>query len=149
MIRLKAGTIAQIVGGRLNVDEHAEVLVAPVFDSRKATPGSFFLALQGQKSDGHDYIKDALKNGAVFALVSKEIADTSLPNIQVPDVLEALAKIATHVRDQLPNLKVIGITGSQGKTTTKDLLHHILEGVGPTVSPENSFNNELGAPLNL
>ena len=149
MIRMKAGNIAQIVGGRLNVDEHAEVWVAPVFDSRKATPGSFFLALQGQKADGHDFINDALQHGAVFALVSKEIFDPSLPNIQVPDVLDALAKIATFVRDQLPNLKVIGITGSQGKTTTKDLLHHILESVGPTVSPENSFNNELGAPLNL
>ncbi len=149
MIRMKAGNIAQIVGGRLNVDEHAEVWVAPVFDSRKATPGSFFLALQGQKADGHDFINDALQHGAVFALVSKEIVDPSLPNIQVPDVLDALAKIATFVRDQLPNLKVIGITGSQGKTTTKDLLHHILESVGPTVSPENSFNNELGAPLNL
>mgnify|MGYP006270844499 FL=1 len=149
MIRMKAGNIAQIVGGRLNVDEHAEVWVAPVFDSRKATPGSFFLALQGQKADGHDFINDALQHGAVFALVSKEIVDPSVPNIQVTDVLDALAKIATFVRDQLPNLKVIGITGSQGKTTTKDLLHHILESVGPTVSPENSFNNELGAPLNL
>jgi UDP-N-acetylmuramoyl-tripeptide--D-alanyl-D-alanine ligase len=149
MIRLKAGTIAQIVSGRLNVDEHMEVWTAPVFDSRKATPGSFFLALQGDKADGHDFIKDALNHGAVFALVSNEINDPNLPNIQVTDVLEALAKIASYVRDQLPNLKVIGITGSHGKTTTKDLLHHILEGVGPTVSPENSFNNELGAPLNL
>ena len=149
MIRLKAGTLAQIVSGRLNVDENLEVWAAPVFDSRKATPGSFFLALQGEKADGHDFIKDALNHGTVFALVSKEITEPNLPNIQVPDVLEALAKIASHVRDQLPNLKVIGITGSQGKTTTKDLLHHILEGVGVTVSPENSFNNELGAPLNL
>ena len=104
MIRMKAGNIAQIVGGRLNVDEHAVVWVAPVFDSRKATPGSFFLALQGQKADGHEFIKNALSHGAVFALVSKEITDPTLPNIQVPDVLDALAKIATYVRNQLPKI---------------------------------------------
>ena len=123
-----------------------EVWLAPVFDSRKATEGSFFLALVGEHADGHDYVKDALDNGAAFALVSKPV---ELPHIQVEDVYKALGKLATFVRNQLPNLKVIGITGSQGKTTTKDLLQHMLESIGPTISPENSFNNELGAPLNL
>jgi len=146
MIRLKASQIAQIVGGELNVDGNLEVWQAPVFDSRQATPGSFFLALPGTQVDGHDFVQDALRNGAVFALVSKKV-DT--PNIKVDDVLDSLGKLAAFVRLQLPDLKVIGITGSQGKTTTKDLLHHILESVGPTIAPENSFNNELGAPLNL
>ncbi|MFM8620426.1 MAG: UDP-N-acetylmuramoyl-tripeptide--D-alanyl-D-alanine ligase [Candidatus Nanopelagicaceae bacterium] len=146
MIRLKAAQIAEIVGGTLNVEANQEVWVAPVFDSRKATPGSFFLALVGEQADGHNYIKDALDNGAVFALVSKPV---NFPNIKVDDVLVALGKLAAYVRLQLPNLKVIGITGSQGKTTTKDLLHHILQSIGPTIAPENSFNNELGAPLNL
>ena len=146
MIRMKTSTIAKIVDGKLNVDGNLEVWLAPVFDSRKATAGSFFLALEGSNQDGHDYVDSAIKNGAVFALVGKEV---SAPNIQVADVLTALGKLAAHVRLQLPNLKVIGITGSQGKTTTKDLLHHILESIGPTISPENSFNNELGAPLNL
>lgn len=146
MIRLKASQIADIVKGKLNVEGTAEVWVAPVFDSRKATPGSFFLALIGENVDGHDFAKNASDNGAVFALVSKPV---EVPYIQVEDVLAALGKLAAFVRIQLPDLKVIGITGSQGKTTTKDLLHHILEGIGPTISPENSFNNELGAPLNL
>jgi len=146
MIRLKASQIAQIVGGELNVDGNLEVWQPPVFDSRQATPGSFFLALPGTQVDGHDFVQDALRNGAVFALVSKKV-DT--PNIKVDDVLDSLGKLAAFVRLQLPDLKVIGITGSQGKTTTKDLLHHILESVGPTIAPENSFNNELGAPLNL
>ena len=146
MIRLKSSQIAEIVNGTLNFDGSKEVWQAPVFDSRKAVEGSFFLALQGESADGHDFVDSAIANGAVFALTSKVVNG---PHIQVPDVLEALGKIATHVRLQLPNLKVIGITGSQGKTTTKDLLHHILEGVAPTISPENSFNNELGAPLNL
>lgn len=146
MIRIKTSQIAEIVGGKLNVDGNLEVWLAPVFDSRKAKPGSFFLALQGENADGHDFVENAISNGAVFALVSKSV---SAPYIEVPNVLEALGKLAEYVRLQLPELKVIGITGSQGKTTTKDLLHHILESIGPTISPENSFNNELGAPLNL
>jgi UDP-N-acetylmuramoyl-tripeptide--D-alanyl-D-alanine ligase len=146
MIRMNAAKIAEIVGGQLNVEGATEITLAPVFDSRKATAGSFFLALIGENADGHDFINDALKNGASFALVSKDVTQ---PNIRVLDVYEALGKLAAYVRMQLPNLKVIGITGSQGKTTTKDLLHHILESIGPTISPENSFNNELGAPLNV
>jgi UDP-N-acetylmuramoyl-tripeptide--D-alanyl-D-alanine ligase len=146
MIRLKASQIADIVGGKLNVDGNTQVWQAPVFDSRKATEGSIFLALIGENADGHDFIDDAISRGAAFAFVTKDVKQ---PNIQVDDVYSALSKLASYVRTQLPNLKVIGITGSQGKTTTKDLLHHILEGIGPTISPENSFNNELGAPLNL
>ncbi len=146
MIRLKTSQIAEIVGGTLNADGNQEVWLAPVFDSRKAVKGTFFLALLGEQADGHDFVKDAIDNGAAFALVSR---DVSSPNIKVDDVLNALGKLAAYVRTQLPDLKVIGITGSQGKTTTKDLLHHILEGIGATISPENSFNNELGAPLNL
>lgn len=146
MIRMKAGKIAEVVGGKLNAPAELEVWMAPVFDSRKATDGTFFLALKGEHEDGHDYIESALKNGAVFALVSKEV---NSPNIKVDDVYRALADLARYVRSQLPKLKVIGITGSQGKTTTKDLLFQILTSVGPTIAPENSFNNELGAPLNL
>lgn len=146
MIKLSAAKIAEIVGGKLEVAGDVEVTLAPVFDSRKAKPGSFFLALPGENADGHDFVTDAISKGALFALVTKPV---NSPYILVKDVYEALADLAKYVRLQLPNLKVIGITGSQGKTTTKDLLHHILESVGPTISPENSFNNELGAPLNL
>ena len=146
MIRLKVSKIAEIVQGKLNADGDKEVWLAPVFDSRKATSGSFFLALKGENADGHDFVKGAIENGAVFALVSR---DVEAPNILVNDVLESLGNLAAYVRTQLPDLKVIGITGSQGKTTTKDLLQHMLESIAPTVSPENSFNNELGAPLNL
>lgn len=156
MIRISVAKIAKIVNGELNlgnagdlsssINENTEVWLAPVFDSRKATKGSFFLALQGEREDGHDYIDSALENGAVFALVSKSV---NLPSIKVESVYKALADLAKYVRSQLPNLKVVGITGSQGKTTTKDLLFQILSSVGETVAPENSFNNELGAPLNL
>ena len=83
MIRMKASQIAEIVDGQLNVDGNAEIWLAPVFDSRKATVGSFFLALNGENADGHDFAKDAIDNGAQFALVSKDI---SIPNIKVDDV---------------------------------------------------------------
>ena len=107
MIKLKASQIADIVGGSLNVDPNVEVWLAPEFDSRKITPGSFFLALQGENADGHDFIESAISNGAAFALVTKE---SKFANIQVPNVLTALSKLASFVRLQLPDLKVIGIS---------------------------------------
>ncbi|MEY2690981.1 MAG: hypothetical protein RLZ80_248, partial [Actinomycetota bacterium] len=93
MIKLKVSEIADIVGGKLNAEGTKEIWSAPVFDSRKASEGSFFLALQGENLDGHDFIENALNNGAVFALVSKEV---SYPNIKVDNVLDALAKLAAY-----------------------------------------------------
>ena len=146
MIKLTAREISLIVNGALHGDENISVIQAPVFDSRKAIPGSIFLALVGENSDGHNFVEDAFANGAVLAITTKEV---SQPCIVVPDVLQALAQLAKFVRVQLAALKVIGITGSQGKTTTKDLLNYILSSVGETVAPVGSFNNELGVPLTI
>ena len=145
MITLQASEIAMIVGGELIGDDLA-VTAPPVFDSSSATPGSIFLALKGEKADGHEYIDAAFANGAVLALVTAPSANRC---IVVKDVLTALNKLAAHVREALPDLTVIAITGSQGKTTTKDLLQHILESVGSTVAPQGNFNNELGTPVTL
>jgi UDP-N-acetylmuramoyl-tripeptide--D-alanyl-D-alanine ligase len=145
MITLQASEIAKIVGGELIGDDLA-ITAAPVFDSSKATPGSIFLALQGEKADGHTFIDAAFANGAVLAIVS---APSAKRCIVVNDVLGALKKLAAYVRQVLPDLTVIAITGSQGKTTTKDLLQHILESVGNTVAPQGNFNNELGTPITL
>jgi UDP-N-acetylmuramoyl-tripeptide--D-alanyl-D-alanine ligase len=119
---------------------------APVFDSRLATPGCFFLALKGENADGHEFAADAYRNGAMFSLTSQRIDG---PCIVVKDVLEALSILAAFVRKRLDKLVVIGITGSQGKTSTKDLLTHMLGAVGPTVAPAGSFNNDLGLPITL
>ena len=146
MIKLTVGEICAITGGKANCDLNLTVLEAPVFDSRKVKAGSFFLALKGENQDGHDFIGDAISNGAIFALTSKSVSE---PAVLVDDVLLALGKLAAYVRSQLNNLIVIGITGSQGKTTTKELLRHLLSQSGNTVAPEGSFNNELGAPLTL
>lgn len=145
MIPLQASEIAKIVGGEL-IGDDVSVIAPPVFDSSSATTGSIFLALKGEKADGHSYIDAAFANGAVLALVTTPSAQRC---IVVKDVLDALNKLAAHVREALPDLTVIAITGSQGKTTTKDLLQHILEAIGSTVAPQGNFNNELGTPITL
>jgi UDP-N-acetylmuramoyl-tripeptide--D-alanyl-D-alanine ligase len=146
MITLTAGEIALLVGGELLCDKDLLISKAPVFDSRLATPGCFFLALKGENADGHEFAADAYRNGAMFSLTSQRIDG---PCIVVKDVLEALSILAAFVRKRLDKLVVIGITGSQGKTSTKDLLTHMLGAVGPTVAPAGSFNNDLGLPITL
>ena len=146
MITLTAGEIALLVGGEVFCDKDLLVSKAPVFDSRLATPGCFFLALKGENADGHEFAADAYRNGSMFSLTSERIDG---PCIVVGDVLEALSILAAFVRKRLDKLIVIGITGSQGKTSTKDLLTHMLGAVGPTVAPAGSFNNDLGLPITL
>ena len=145
MIELKASEIAKIVGGDL-IGGDITVTAAPVFNSNQATKGSIFLALVGERTDGHNYISDAFAHGSVLAFVTKEVPERC---IVVKDVLAALNSLASYVRQALPELKVIALTGSQGKTTSKDLLRHILETVAPTVAPAGNFNNDLGAPITL
>ena len=146
MINLTAREISLIVNGSLHGDENILVTAAPVFDSRKAKKGSLFLALIGENTDGHNFTSDAFANGTVLALTTKVVDQ---PCVVVSDVMQAVADLAKFVRVQLANLTFIGITGSQGKTTTKDLLNYILSSVGETVAPVGSFNNELGVPLTI
>ena len=145
MIAMKASEIASIVKGKLS-GEDVLVSSAPVIDSRKSLPGSLFLAIVGENVDGHDFVSDAFSHGAVLALTTKSVNEV---HILVEDVVVALGKLAQHVRSNLLNLTVIGITGSQGKTTTKELLASILSAAAPTVAPQGNFNNEIGAPLSL
>jgi len=145
VINLDAEKIAEIVGGRL-VGSNVTVTAAPVFNSKDAVAGSIFLALPGEKVDGHQFVADAFSHGSVLAFTTKEVAERC---IVVENVLVALNSLASYVRTSLPNLKVVALTGSQGKTTTKDLLNHILSTVAPTVAPTGNFNNELGAPITL
>jgi UDP-N-acetylmuramoyl-tripeptide--D-alanyl-D-alanine ligase len=145
MIAMKASEIAAVVNGRLYGDD-VVVSAAPVIDSRIATPGALFLAVQGERVDGHEFVADAFSHGAVLALTSRAVTQ---PHILVEDVVIALGKLAQHVRSNLLNLTVIGITGSQGKTTAKELLAAILSSAAETVAPQGNFNNEIGAPISL
>mgnify|MGYP000539467093 CR=1 FL=1 len=118
-----------------------------VIDSRLVTPGALFVALAGDKVDGHDFVAGAIEAGAAAALVSRPTG--AAYEIVVSDPAQALADLA---RDRVAQaggagLQVIGITGSSGKTSTKDLLAQVLEAAGPTVAPQGSFNNEIGVPL--
>ncbi|HEX9553885.1 MAG TPA: Mur ligase family protein, partial [Streptosporangiaceae bacterium] len=148
MIPLSIEQIAQITGANLDcVPDPAAVVTGPVvIDSREAGAGALFAALPGERADGHDFAADAAAAGAVVMLGTRR---TGTPALLVADVPAALGSLARAVVDRLPGLVIAGITGSAGKTTTKDLAAQLIGSLGPTVSPQNSFNNEIGHPLTV
>ena len=142
---MKASEIAEIIEGELHgVD--ALVTSRAFLASAQCTEGSIFLAIKGERVDGHDFVADAFAHGAVLAITSQVVAERC---IVVPDVTVAIGLLAGHIRSSLKDLTVIGITGSQGKTTTKELLAAILGTKAETVSPQGNNNNELGVPITL
>lgn len=171
MIEMTLARIAEIVGGRLADISPADAAATRVtgtveFDSRAITPGGLFLALPGARSDGHDFAAAAVGKGAVAVLAARPVG---VPAIVVPPaaaadthaavlehdtdgsaaaVLAALAALATAVAAELVagGLRIVGITGSSGKTSTKDLIAAVLQPLGEMVAPPGSFNNELGLP---
>ena len=148
MIPLSVGQIAEITGAvRDPAADPAAMVTGPVvIDSRQAEPGALFAALPGQRADGHDFAPQAVVAGATAVLATRP---PGVPALIVPDVPAALAALARAVVDRLPGLTIAAITGSAGKTTTKDLAAQLIERLGPTVSPRNSFNNEIGHPLTV
>lgn len=146
MIPLTPQELALIIGGTYSGDSELVLAGEVIFDSRKASPGSIFAALNGENQDGHDFVGDAINNGAVLSIATRSVPGN---HVVVPDVLAALSKLAKEVRGRLTGLKVVGITGSQGKTTTKDMLQSILSTVGNSVAPEGSYNNDIGVPITL
>ena len=137
--------MANAVGGKLTGDAGASWNGAEI-DTRRNVQGKLFFAMQGDQTDGHEYIEAAVEGGCAAVVVSQDTS-ASVPVIQVSDTRKSLFRLATVVRSQLRARTVIAITGSVGKTTTKDLLAQIL-GSGVTASP-SSFNNDLGIPLTL
>ena len=119
-----------------------------VIDSRLATPGSVFVALPGEHADGHDFIAAAAAGGAAAAICTRVTA-APLAHLVVPDALRGLSDLARGVVAEATaaGLRCVGLTGSSGKTSTKDLLGQVLAAAGETVSPTGSFNNEIGVPL--
>jgi UDP-N-acetylmuramoyl-tripeptide--D-alanyl-D-alanine ligase len=150
MIPMTLAEIASAVGGTLSEADPATVVTGPVeFDTRRLEPGSggLFLAFEGERADGHDYAAGAVANGAVAALGSRAVA--GVPMVVVPDVLAAVGELARAVLERRPDLTVVGITGSSGKTTTKDMIGQLLAELGPTVAPPGTPNNELGLPATV
>ncbi|MEO3751869.1 UDP-N-acetylmuramoyl-tripeptide--D-alanyl-D-alanine ligase [Streptomyces sp. B6B3] len=147
MIPLSLGEIAAVVGGTVEGDGAVTVTAPAVLDGRQAEPGSLFVAFPGERVDGHDYAGQAGRAGAVAVLGSRP---TPLPTVVVKDAQAALQALATHVVDRLrAGLTVVGVTGSQGKTTTKDLLAAVLSSAAPTIATIGTLNNGLGVPLTM
>jgi UDP-N-acetylmuramoyl-tripeptide--D-alanyl-D-alanine ligase len=140
--------IASATGGVLSGGaDPATVVTGPVeYDSREVAPGGLFLALPGEQADGHDYAVAAVAAGAVAVLATREVG---VPAIVVTDALAALGRLARAVVDRCPDLTVIGLTGSSGKTSTKDVLAQLLAAHGETVATPGTLNNELGHPYTV
>lgn len=171
MIDLTLARVAEITGGTLadiTAEQAAELHITGTveFDSRAVTPGGLFLALPGARADGHDFAAQAVADGAAAVLAARPVG---VPAVVVPPavaadahsgalehdtdgsgaaVLAALARLAAAVAADLSagGMRIIGITGSSGKTSTKDLIAAVLRPLGEVVAPPGSFNNELGNP---
>jgi UDP-N-acetylmuramoyl-tripeptide--D-alanyl-D-alanine ligase len=148
MIAMTLAEIAAATGGALSdaPDPDAAVTGTAVCDSRQAAPGSLFAAITGKQVDGHDFAAQALAAGASCVLASRPVGG---PAVIVPEVTAALGVLAAHIVRLIPDAIVIGLTGSAGKTTTKDLLAHTLTRHAPTVATPESFNTEIGMPLTV
>jgi UDP-N-acetylmuramoyl-tripeptide--D-alanyl-D-alanine ligase len=155
MIALTIAQIAHAVSGELHLapGATADTVISGAVDtdSRLIEAGGVFVAKPGEETDGHLFVDAAAGKGAALAIVERTV-DAPVSQIVVADAVEALADLARDVVKRVKDagdLRVVGITGSNGKTTTKNLLARILEGEGETVSPKASFNNEVGAPLTM
>ncbi|MFK4689373.1 UDP-N-acetylmuramoyl-tripeptide--D-alanyl-D-alanine ligase [Streptomyces pristinaespiralis] len=145
MIALSLAEIAEIVGGQSHdIPDPATPVTGPVvIDSRAVEPGSLFAAFRGERVDGHDYAEQAVAAGAAAVLATRPLG---VPAIVVDDVQSALGRLARFVVERL-GTKVVALTGSAGKTSTKDLIAQVLQRKGPTVWTPGSLNNEIGLPL--
>jgi UDP-N-acetylmuramoyl-tripeptide--D-alanyl-D-alanine ligase len=137
--------VAAVVGGTLADATGGEAVTGAAIDSRRVVAGDLFVTLPGEHSDGHDHAAAAVAAGATGVLAARAVG---VPAVVVADPAAALATLACHEAARLP-AKVVGITGSTGKTSTKDLVAQVLERAGRTVAPVGSFNNELGLPLTV
>ncbi len=132
----------------MNLNEFFKTFTGPIStDTRTLVPGAAFVALRGEQFDGHDYLQQAKDKGAVIAVVDHPI-EVDIPQCLVPNTTAAYGEIARLHRNRMP-AQVITLTGSAGKTTTKNMLAKIFGAVGPTLATQKNFNNEIGVPMTL
>lgn len=146
MIPMTLAEVAGVVGGRIADGEPDIVVTVAASDDRDCVPGTLFACIAGERVDGHDFVASARERGAVACLTTRPIGSAA---IIVDDVVAALGALASYVIQRLPGTLALGLTGSSGKTTTKDLLAAILAPHGETVAPRGSFNSEVGLPLTV
>jgi UDP-N-acetylmuramoyl-tripeptide--D-alanyl-D-alanine ligase len=152
MSPLRLADIADWTKGRLHNAQGDETVTGVCPDSRKVQRGDLFVALKGERFDGHDFVAEAAAKGAVAAMVQHPIA-SAIPQVLVADTLRALGDLAAAylrcLREKNPDLCVVAITGSSGKTTTKAMVAAVVQSVIPSVASPESFNNEIGIPLTV
>jgi UDP-N-acetylmuramoyl-tripeptide--D-alanyl-D-alanine ligase len=151
MISVSANQLASVLSAQLVGDGEVSVIGSAETDSRLVSAGSIFFAKPGEEADGHDFVQDAKSRGAVVAVVEHRV-DVDIVQLVVANTVDALGALATWLVGELKSngkLKVVGITGSNGKTTTKNMLRAILSQVGNTIAPIESFNNKVGAPISI
>ena len=151
MIKLTVAEIAQAINAKVIGDENVLITGEIETDSRLCRQGSLFLAKPGEITDGHLFIGNAVDNGAVAAIVEKQ-TDAKITQLLVSDSVQALGLLAKYVVAKVRSrgeLKVVAVTGSNGKTTTKNMLREILSGFASTVAPQESYNNVVGAPYSM
>ncbi|MEX2783678.1 UDP-N-acetylmuramoyl-tripeptide--D-alanyl-D-alanine ligase [Streptococcus sp. H49] len=145
-MKLSLHELARVVGGKNTVSDFADLSLHHVeFDSRKVTKGDLFLPLKGQR-DGHDFIDAAFAKGAAATLSEKPV--DNVPYILVDDVLVALQRLAKYYLEK-QRVDVIAVTGSNGKTTTKDMIAAILSTTYKTYKTQGNYNNEIGLPYTV
>jgi UDP-N-acetylmuramoyl-tripeptide--D-alanyl-D-alanine ligase len=145
-MRIRLSDIAHCANGRLK-GEDVEV-GGMSHDSRRIQPGDLFVALPGEHSDGHDFAASAIAAGA-SAVLGSRVLEAEFPQVTVTDPQQAMGQIAGTWRERLKDLNVVGITGSNGKTTVKEMAAAVLAVAGSTASTPGNFNNEIGVPLTL
>jgi len=145
VIERRLSEIAEAVGGALHGPDGVANAVAT--DSRSVAPGTVFVAIAGERLDGHDYVADAFERGAAAAMVHR--AGVQGPTIEVADTGRALLDLAADERRRAAEMRVVGITGSNGKTSAKDLTAAVLSARYRTHASPASFNNEVGLPMTL
>ena len=147
--RLNLGKIASAVSGKIYNADKDEIVKDIITDSRIVTDGSVFVAIKGVNTDGHRFVKQAVENGAVCAVVSDEtMAKSSLPVIVVPDTLKALREMAVLYRNEF-KIPCVAVTGSVGKTSTRDMVYSVLSKQYCVHKTEKNYNNEIGLPLTV
>jgi UDP-N-acetylmuramoyl-tripeptide--D-alanyl-D-alanine ligase len=152
MEALSLNEVVNAIGGRLVSADRGTKVKGISTDSRNIRQGDLFFALKGKRFDGHQFVRQAMNGGAMGAVVSSEskldFGREDFSTIQVKDTITALGDLAKYYRQKM-EAKIIGITGSNGKTTTKEMTHHLLSRFGPAVKSQKSFNNFIGVPVTI
>jgi UDP-N-acetylmuramoyl-tripeptide--D-alanyl-D-alanine ligase len=151
MINRTLQQISEMISAKNELKQFADIMISGVsIDSRKIEAGNLFIPFKGEQSDGHKYVEDSIRKGAAAALWQRDVPNppADLPILIVDDCLEALQELARKYRNEL-SVKVVGITGSNGKTTTKDMTARLLSLKYKVQKTEGNYNNHIGLPLTV